>query len=99
MARLHDPGDREAIKRRVQRLTPESQRRWGKMSVAQMLWHVNQAMSTALGYVKREPVPAKLPKPLMKLVLNMPWMKGAHAPAVARDRTAELPSNATSASG
>lgn len=78
MARLHDPGDREAVKRRVQRLTPEAQRRWGKMGVAQMLWHVNQAMSTALGYVKRDPVPARLPKPLMKfLVLNMPWMKGA----------------------
>jgi hypothetical protein len=78
MRMLHDPNYRAEIERRLRELTPGAARRWGKMSVGQMLWHVNEALSCALGIIAREPAQAKLPKPLMKfLVLNVPWMRGA----------------------
>ena len=75
---LHNAGCRAEIERRLGELRHDSPRRWGKMSVGQMLWHVNEVMACALGIVAREPVRARLPKRVMKfLVLNMPWMKGA----------------------
>ena len=75
---LHDPTVRSSIETRVRALTPTSRGRWGKMSVDQMLWHVNEAMAAALG--EREPGGGRavLPRPLMKfVVLNLPWTKGA----------------------
>jgi hypothetical protein len=80
MPKLHDAADRGAILTRVRQLRPDSQRRWGRMSIGQMLWHVNQAMETALGRVTIAPVkpPMPLPKPLLKfVVINMPWPRGA----------------------
>ncbi len=78
MALLHDPQQRAEILRRIRALQPDAARRWGKMSVAQMLWHVNEAMEGALGHSVAEPVRVPLPRPLMKfLVLNVPWGKGA----------------------
>ena len=78
MAQLHDPRDRAEIVRRLRALRPDSDRRWGKMSVAQMLWHVNEAMEGALGRIQAEPMKVPLPRPLLKfLVLNAPWGKGA----------------------
>ena len=48
------------------------------MSVAQMLWHVNEAMEGALGRIKADPMKVPLPRPVLKfLVLNAPWGKGA----------------------
>jgi hypothetical protein len=48
------------------------------MSVSQMLWHVNEAMESALGLVAESPEKVPLPRPLLKfLVLNLPWPKGS----------------------
>jgi hypothetical protein len=78
MAKLHDENFRSAVEKRVRELRPDSQRQWGKMSVGQMLWHVNEAMEGALGRVPLSPEKTPLPKPLMKLiVINVPWPKGA----------------------
>ena len=78
MARLHDARDRAEIVLRLRALRPDSDRRWGKMSVTQMLWHVNEAMEGALGRIQAEPMKVPLPRPLLKLlVLNAPWGKGA----------------------
>ena len=78
MAQLHDPRDRAEIVRRLRTLRSDSDRRWGKMSVTQMLWHVNEAMEGALGRIQAEPMKVPLPRPLLKwLVLNAPWGKGA----------------------
>ena len=78
MPKLHDAGYRSAIQARIRQLRPDSQRRWGKMSVGQMLWHVNEAMEAALGRVQLPPTKAPLPRPLMKfIVINIPWPKGA----------------------
>ncbi len=78
MALLHDPAVKAEVLRRLSALGPGATRRWGKMSVAQMLWHVNESMESALGRGVAEPVRMPLPRSLMKLlVLNAPWGKGA----------------------
>jgi hypothetical protein len=75
---LHDSETRAAITQRLVALRPDSERRWGAMSVEQMLWHVNQAMAAALGEVAVAPRKLPLPRPVLKfIVLNLPWMKGA----------------------
>ena len=80
MPALHDPLHKAEILRRLNALRPDAQRRWGKMSVGQMLWHLNEAMEGALGRIQmgatKPPIP--LPRPILRfLVLNAPWGKGA----------------------
>src|SRR3954465_11318138 len=79
MALLHDASTRAAIERRLGALTSTSQHRWGKMSVDQILHHVNHAPRSALG---REPATldpgVPLPKWILKFfVLYVPWPRGA----------------------
>ena len=76
---LHDAPYKADILRRLKSLRPDAARKWGKMSVAQMLWHVNEAMEAALGRIDfgvvKPPIP--LPKRVLKfLVLNAPWGSG-----------------------
>jgi hypothetical protein len=78
MALLHEPEVRSSIEGRLARLTPEARARWGKMSVDQMLWHVNQAMGVPLGEVVPDDIRPPLPKAMIKfMVLSLPWVKGA----------------------
>lgn len=49
MNSLYNEQDVEGIINRVQSLTPDSHRHWGRMDVAQMLAHCNTSMETALG--------------------------------------------------
>ena len=77
MALLHDLPFRDSIKQRVHSLRADAQRRWGQMTVDQMLWHVNCGLENALGRydVKERKIP--LPSSIVKfLVFNMPWRKG-----------------------
>jgi hypothetical protein len=75
---LHDPAVRDAIRARVQKLSPNANRKWGKMSVDQMLWHVNEALRNALGEWAPKDMRILLPKPVLRfVVLNLPWVKGA----------------------
>jgi hypothetical protein len=78
MGLLHDPEIRSAVEKRLAALTADARPRWGKMSVDQMLWHVNQAMGVPLGETALDPKVPPIPKPIIKfLVLHMPWTKGA----------------------
>ena len=78
MPALHDAQYKAEILRRLKTLAPDAERRWGKMSVSQMLWHVNESMEGALGRIVAEPLKLPLPRALIKfLVLNAPWGKGA----------------------
>ena len=77
MALIHDPQTRARIEQRIRALTPESRPAWGKMSVDQMLWHINQAMGLSLGTVTVGPHKPGIPAWLLRpLVLNMRWPKG-----------------------
>ena len=78
MVILHDPAVRAALEERLGRLNPAARPAWGKMSVDQMLWHVNQAIASSLGEIEVEQVKPPLPKALIKfMVLSLPWMKNA----------------------
>jgi hypothetical protein len=78
MVLLHDPLVRDSIRARIEALSPTATRRWGRMSVGQMLWHCNQVLKTSLRdlqVVQRRP---PLPVPALKFMLfRMPWPHGA----------------------
>ena len=77
MPMLHDPVFRESAKNRLQALRPDAGRQWGKMSVDQMLWHVNCGLENALGRYEVAKLKLPLPNAVMKfIVFNLPWRKG-----------------------
>jgi hypothetical protein len=78
MSHLHDPEVCSSIRNRLQSLRADTARQWGKMSVDQMLWHVNVSMREAVGDYTPELKPLPVPKALLRwLVLTMPWGRGA----------------------
>ncbi len=46
---LFEPAVKQEIVARINKLSPQSQRQWGKMNVAQMMAHVQVPMGVALG--------------------------------------------------
>ncbi len=76
---LYDPGVKQEIIERINRLTPETPRQWGKMDVAQMLAHLQQPLEVALGIrtIKGSFI-MNLILPLFKKTLwdDTPWKKG-----------------------
>lgn len=76
---LFDPAVKQEIITRINKLTPELQRQWGKMNVAQMLAHLQIPMGVALGTntVKGNWL-MKLILPLFKKKLynETPWKQG-----------------------
>lgn len=79
MKQLHDPTDRSDIKARLGRLTPAAQRKWGKMTPDQMLWHCAEPLEAALGVKPYGEMPPKPPMPgswAAWLLLHVPWPKG-----------------------
>lgn len=49
MPSIFDTADRQALIARLERLSPDSERQWGKMSSAQMLRHCQVVIRVALG--------------------------------------------------
>lgn len=76
---LFDPTVKQELITRINSLTPQSPRQWGKMDVAQMLAHLQVPIGVALGEhtVKGNPV-MKLILPFFKKMLydERPWKKG-----------------------
>jgi hypothetical protein len=80
MSLLHHAGVRNTIKKRVESLRPDTQRKWGRMTVDQMLWHVNLPLRESLGEYSTAPNKVPIPRRLLRwLALNVPWPKGARA--------------------
>lgn len=78
---LHDPAVRNSTLARVAKLTPDTQHKWGKMTVDQMLWHVSQSLAQSLGQIPSMRNRVPVPKWLSKLVaFNFPWPKGTPTP-------------------
>ena len=74
---LHDASDRERLIARAARLTAWSHRRWGRMTVDQMMWHVNAQLETALGIRQCAPIDNLFKRTILKAVaLHGPWPKG-----------------------
>ena len=75
---LHDPEVFTSIRKRIESLRADTQRQWGKMSVDQMLWHVNVSMREAVGDYTPQLKPIPIPKPILRwAVINVPWGRGA----------------------
>jgi hypothetical protein len=75
---VHDPEVYASIKKRIESLRVDTQRRWGKMSIDQMLWHVNVSMREAAGDYTPQIKPMRVPKVILRwLVINVPWGRGA----------------------
>jgi hypothetical protein len=71
--------DRDAMVRRLRTLTPQHQRRWGKMTVHQMLCHVSDQMRVALGDLPTRTYGGALTGQLVRFVgihTPLPWPKG-----------------------
>jgi hypothetical protein len=78
MPMLHDPAFRSSIEARLNALRPDSPRKWGTLTVDQMLWHVNQFLGAALGEGTLPEQRSRIPLPLLRLlILYMPWPKSA----------------------
>lgn len=65
MQNVFDAKDAQQFIERINNLTPETQRKWGKMSVSQMLAHLNVAYSLAF-----EPEKHKKPSFIAKFLLT-----------------------------
>ena len=80
MSLIHSSSDLEALKARVLALRADSVRRWGTMSVDQMMRHLNVVLEMCMG--RRDWVEPKRFVPIPRswltwLVLTLPWPKGA----------------------
>ena len=74
---LHASGAVDALLARAARLSPESPRRWGRMSVDQMLRHLNQALLMTLGDMPTGRLDTPLRRTAVKwYALLGPWPKG-----------------------
>jgi len=49
MKNLFEPSSVQEVMTRIEQLTPDSQRQWGKMDVAQMMAHCSTTMDMASG--------------------------------------------------
>ena len=49
MKRLDKPGDKAVLLQRVRQITPDSRRRWGKMTPHQMICHLNDSFKSVIG--------------------------------------------------
>ena len=79
MATFWDPATRDEVCRRVERLTLDHKPEWGKMNVAQMLAHLNDALRMATGDLATTPKNTPLRRwPIKQLIVYvLPWPKGA----------------------
>jgi hypothetical protein len=75
---LHDTGVGASVRKRVEAITPAATRKWGKMTVDQMLHHVNLVLLESLGEYRPPKSIRGLPEPLVRwAIINLPWGKGA----------------------
>ena len=81
MENLFNGVDRDAILARLAALDPASQRRWGKMTPAQMLAHCSAALQYPLGEKSaRQPLLGRLLTPLLKGRILGPAPFGKNGP-------------------
>lgn len=80
MASLRDHTTRNELIQRLQRLTPETERKWGRLDASRMLCHLGDTLAMSLGDVSVEPMNRKAfhQFPLKHLILYvLPFPKGA----------------------
>ncbi len=73
MKNIFDKSDTQAIIARINKLTPSTQGQWGKMSVGQMLAHLNVAYE--MTYEDKHPKPNFFMKWILKTFVKGPVVK------------------------
>jgi Protein of unknown function (DUF1569) len=79
---LSNPKDKEEIVRRIHAIHPNSQRRWGKMSLHQMVCHLSDAYRVFVSDKPVQPAPVPYPRGLLRwfaLWVPLPWPRGFKA--------------------
>jgi hypothetical protein len=79
MKTLANAQDKEEIERRLRTIRPNSQRRWGKMTVAEMICHSSDAFRVCMGEKSAKDVSSLFTRTLMKwAALSVPtkWPHG-----------------------
>jgi hypothetical protein len=66
MKKLSDSQARKEILDRLQRITPDCPRRWGRMSAHEMICHLADAFRGAVGEIQVTPGSGPLPGPVLK---------------------------------
>ncbi len=79
MKNLFNQSDRENLIARLYNLHPDCQRRWGKMSVAEILPHLSDPFRATLGEKKVEDVSNAITRGFIgkMMVRHIPWPKSA----------------------
>ena len=75
---MFDKSTRAGFQRRIGNLTPNAERRWGRMTAHQMVCHLTDQLRVAFGEIPTQPIRGVLRYPLMKqfVIDVMPWPKG-----------------------
>jgi len=76
---LLNAADREAILARLDRLGPDAERRWGRMSVGGMLCHLDDAFLAVLGERPADRSPRLFERTVLRWIAvstPVPWPKG-----------------------
>lgn len=79
MKSLEHPLDKSEILARLDKLNPNAQRQWGKMSVNQMLCHLSDSFQAVMGEKKIDRVDNFITRSFVKWVAlqtPLPWPKG-----------------------
>ncbi len=79
MRSLARPQDKAELRRRLYTVTPDSARRWGRMSARQMICHLSDAFRMCLGQKEVHPIDSWLWRRIVKpvaLYLPLPWPPG-----------------------
>ena len=82
MKSLSNPNDRAAVLARLQRLRPDTPRRWGRMTAPQMVCHLTDSFRSIIGERPSSSPPPRIPRwrqRLIKLValqMPFPWPHG-----------------------
>lgn len=82
MPSMFVPDTRERFQRRIDRLKPDSERKWGTISASQMVCHLSDQLRFALGELSGRPIRGPLRYgPMRWFVINvLPWPHGTKGP-------------------
>jgi len=82
MPSMFDPATRERFRKRIGKLSPKSERRWGTMAPQKMICHLGDQVRLALGELDARPIPGPMRyAPMRWLAINViPWPHGFKGP-------------------
>ena len=97
MKTLARPEDKAEILRRLERLRPDSTRRWGRMSPHQMVCHLSDSFRVATGEKQASPATSVFHRTVVKWIalhVPLPWPAGLQTrPEVDQERGGTRPAD------